>query len=178
MGGKDVDYKVDENGKFYRTEEQRDNSKNQDWVNANMCAYSYFPNYKGMQADGINTILPGEQPEEFRATLSETDKKILDAYGYETFADFLNPPPEENELWFPIYSYVNTLTADSAAGIASQKMDDIKKQWLPKVVMSGTSNFESTWNEYTTTLTTQADVKAYEDVLTQEVKRRVELLSK
>lgn len=57
-------------------------------------------------------------------------------------------------------------------------MDDIKKQWLPKVVMSGTSNFESTWNEYTTTLTTQADVKAYEDVLTQEVKRRVELLSK
>ena len=177
-GEKDVDYKVDENGKFYRTEEQRDNSKNQDWVNANMCAYSYFPNYKGMQADGINTILPGEQPEEFRATLSETDKKILDAYGYETFADFLNPPPEENELWFPIYSYVNTLTADSAAGIASQKMDDIKKQWLPKVVMSGTSNFESTWNEYTTTLTTQADVKAYEDVLTQEVKRRVELLSK
>ena len=177
-GEKDVDYKVDENGKFYRTEEQRDNSKNQDWVNANMCAYSYFPNYKGMQADGINTILPGEQPEEFRATLSETDKKILDAYGYETFADFLNPPPEENELWFPIYSYVNTLTADSAAGIASQKMDDIKKQWLPKIVMSGTSNFESTWNEYTTTLTTQADVKAYEDVLTQEVKRRVELLSK
>ena len=57
-------------------------------------------------------------------------------------------------------------------------MEYIKKQWLPKIVMSMTSNFESTWNEYTTTLTTQADVKAYEDVLKQEVKRRVELLSK
>lgn len=177
-GEKDVDYKVDEKGKFYRTDEQRTNNKNQDWVNANMCSYSWFPNYKGMQADGINTILPSEQPEEFRATLSDVDKKILDAYGHETFAQFLNDPPAENEPWFPIYSYVSTLTADSAAGIATQKMDDIKRQWLPKVIMSGTSDFESTWNQYTTTLTTQADVKAYEDALTQEVKRRVELLGK
>jgi len=98
--------------------------------------------------------------------------------GKETFADFLNAPPEENELWFPIYSYVNTLTSDSPAAIASQKMDDVKRQWLPKVVMSGASEFESMWNEYTTTLTTQADVKSYEDALTQEVKRRVELLGK
>lgn len=177
-GEKDVDYKVDENGKFYRTEEQRANAKDQDWVNANLCNYSYLPNYKGMQADGINTISPGEQPEEFRATLTDTDKKILDAYGYETFSDFLNAPPEENEPWFPIYSYVNNLTADSPAGLASQKMDDIKKQWLPKVIMSGASNFDSIWDEYTTTLTTQADVKAYEDALTQEVQRRVELLAK
>lgn len=176
-GEKDVDYQVDENGKFYRNDEQRANAKNQDWVNANFCSYSYLPSYKGMQADGINTILPDQQPEEFRSTLSETDKKILDAYGYETFADFLNPPPEQNGPWFPIYSYVSTLTADSPAGIASQKMDDIKKQWLPKVIMSETTNFNETWNDYTTTLTTQADVKSYEDTLTEEVKRRVKLLS-
>ena len=40
--------------------------------------------------------------------------------------------------------------------------------------MGKTNEFDSTWKEYQTTLTTQADVKAYEDSLTKEVKRRVE----
>ena len=57
-------------------------------------------------------------------------------------------------------------------------MDEVKKQWLPKVVMTGTSDFESTWNEYQTTLTTQVDVKAYEEELTKEARRRVELFNK
>jgi putative aldouronate transport system substrate-binding protein len=59
-----------------------------------------------------------------------------------------------------------------------QKMDEIKKKWLPKVIISKTSEFDSNWNEYQTTLTTQANVKAYEDALTKEVRRRVELVKK
>lgn len=177
-GEKDVDYKVDENGLFYRTEEQRNNAKDQEWARQNLCAYSYFPNFKGMQADGKNTISPAEQPGEFRATLTDTDKKILDAYGYQTFADFMNDPSdEENEPWYPIWSYVNNLNADSPAKIAYTKMDDIKKQWLPKVIMTDPSNFEETWDEYTKTLTTQADTGAYLDALTKEVERRIKEFS-
>lgn len=177
-GEKDVDYQVDENGKFYRTDEQRTQQKDQDWANQNMCPYSFFPQFKGMQADGINTVIPGEQPEEFRATLTDTDKKILDAYGYQTFADFMNDPSnEENEPWYPIWSYVNNLTADSPAKIAYTKMDDIKKQWLPKVIMTDPSEFDSAWDEYTTTLTTGADTEAYLDALNKEVERRIEEFS-
>lgn len=177
-GEKDVDYKVDDNGLFYRTDEQRANAKDQDWAQQNLCAYSYFPNFKGMQADGKNTISPAEQPGEFRATLTDTDKKILDAYGYQTFADFMNDPSdEENPAWYPIWSYVNNLTSDSPAKIAYTKMDDIKKQWLPKVIMTDPSNFDSTWDEYTTTLTTQADSQAYLDALTKEVERRIKEFS-
>ena len=177
-GEKDVDYQVDENGKFYRTEEQRTQQKDQDWANQNMCPYSFFPQFKGMQADGINTIQPAQQPEEFRATLTDTDKKILDAYGYQTFADFMNDPSnEENEPWYPIWSYVNNLTADSPAKIAYTKMDDIKKQWLPKIIMTDPSKFDSAWDEYTTTLTTGADTEAYLDALNKEVERRIEEFS-
>ena len=131
-----------------------------------------------MQADGKNTVSPAEQPGEFRATLTDTDKKLLDAYGYQTFADFMNDPSdEENEPWYPIWSYVNNLTADSPAKIAYTKMDDIKKQWLPKVIMTDPSNFDSVWDEYTTTLTTQADTGAYLDDLTKEVERRIKEFS-
>lgn len=172
-GEKDVDYEVREDGKFYRSDEQRQNNKDQDWVNRNMCPYSYFPSFKGMQADGINTVLPADQVEEFYATLTDTDKRILDAYGYKTFTEFLNVPDEKNEPWFPIYSFTNTLTGDSKAGIAHQKMDDIKKQWLPKVVMTDPNKFDEIWEEYTNTLTSNADIKAFEDANTEEVQRRV-----
>ena len=176
-GEEGIDYKVDEDGVFYRTEEQRSNAKNTAWTNENFCDYQYFPHFEGMLVDGINTVSPGEQPEEFYATLSEPDQKILDAYGYERFTDFLPEPAEELEPWFPIYSFTNLLSADSAAGIAKQKMDDIKRQWLPKVIITGTDKFEETWDKYVNELYTKADVDAYEEAVTGEVKRRVELFS-
>ncbi|MBE6054400.1 MAG: extracellular solute-binding protein [Clostridium sartagoforme] len=178
-GEKDVDYKVDENGLFYRTEEQRNNNKNQDWVTENLCMYTYMPQFRGLlESLDNNAVLPSEQPKEFYDSLSAVDKNILDKYGYEKFTDFMPEPPEKNHPWFPIYSFAGTLTAETPAGIAMQKMDEIKKQWLPKVVMSSTSDFESTWNEYQTTLTTEADVKAYEEALTKEARRRAELFNK
>ncbi|MFU7515198.1 sugar ABC transporter substrate-binding protein [Clostridium sp. HCS.1] len=177
-GEKDVDYKVGDDGLFYRTEEQRENNRNQDWVNENLCMYTYMPQFSGLLADGKNSVNPGQQPKEFYDSLKPVDKEILDAYGFTKFTDFMPEPAEKNQPWFPIYSFAGTLTAETPAGIAMQKMDEIKKQWLPKVVMSGGSDFESTWNEYQTTLTTQADVKAYEDALLKEAKRRAELFNK
>lgn len=76
-----------------------------------------------------------------------------------------------------MWTYANTLTADTPAGIAKQKMDDIKKQWLPQVVMASTDDFEKIWDEYQTTLKSEADLEAYEDAFTKEVRRRVELFS-
>ena len=45
--------------------------------------------YTGTLKDNINAIEPGNQPKEYYETLSDIDKKILDAYGYEKFPDFL-----------------------------------------------------------------------------------------
>ncbi|AGF58611.1 putative aldouronate transport system substrate-binding protein [Clostridium saccharoperbutylacetonicum] len=174
-GEKDKDYKVDDKGVFYMTDEQREHYKNQDWMQANQCRYSYFPQYgTGYLDDGINCIWPEQQQVEFEATLSDTDKKVLKGYGYKKWTDFLNVPAEKNEPWFPIYSATGAWSADDPQNMAMLKMDEIKKKWLPKVVMSSTNDFDSTWNQYQTTLTTQADIKAYEDALTKEVKRRVE----
>lgn len=176
-GEKDVDYQVDADGIFSRTQEQRDNNKIEEWRAKNVCNYSYFPQYTGLLEDNKNAVLPGQQPKEFYDGLSDVDKKILDAYGYEKFTDFLPEPAEKNQPWFPIYSFASTLTADSEAGIAMQKMDEIKKKWLPTVIMTEPSKFEDTWNEYQTTFIKEGNVKAYEEALTQEAKRRAELFS-
>ena len=176
-GEKDVDYFVDEDGLFYRNQEQRDNNKIEEWRTKNVCNYSYFPQYTGLLEDNKNAVSSEQQPSEFYDGLSDVDKKILDAYGYEKFTDFLPEPAETNQPWFPIYSFASTLTGDSEAGIAMQKMDEIKRQWLPQVIMTDTSKFEDTWNEYQETLINDGNVKAYQEALTAEARRRAELFS-
>lgn len=173
-GEEGVDYEVDDKGVFYRTEEQRNNAKDQNYVTNNFSDYNYFPTYGGMMEDGINAVSPGEQPDEFYATLSDLDRKILDAYGYKKWTDFLTPV-EENAPWYPIYSATNGWTASTPEGISKEKMTEVKQQWLPKVIMTSPDKFESAWNDYMDAYDSQVDVKAYEDALTKEVQRRIEV---
>ena len=172
-GQEGVDYQVDDKGVFSRNEEQRANSKDPDWVLANTGSpLVYFPHHEGMTADGKNALDPKEQPEEYLATLNDIDKKVLKAYGYTKFTDFLEPA-EENEPWFPIYTY--NFEPNKPETIARQKMDDVKRKWLPKVIMTSPAEFDKAWDEYQATLKESADIKAYEDALTEEVRRRMEL---
>jgi len=171
-GEKDLDYQVDAEGIFSRTEKQREDFRSVDFMNKNQDRYDWFPHYEGLMADGKNTVLPSEQPDEFYATLKPIDKEVLDAYGYKKWTDFLTPV-KENSAWFPLWSATNQWTADTAFGIAKQKMGDTKHQWLPKVVMAADGDFEKAWNEYMTVYDKEVDVKAYEDELTAEVARRI-----
>lgn len=171
-GEEGVDYQVGEDGVFYRNEEQRANKDDQEWVRQNLCTYSYFPHFEGTLTDQINAIEPADQPGEFRATLKETDTKLLDEYGYNNFLDFLNTDVE-NSPWFPMWSYTNTWTSETDYGIAKVKLDQIKHEWLPKVVMAPKADFDDVWEDYQTLLENEVDLEVYEEALTEEVRRRV-----
>lgn len=116
-GQEGIDYLVDDDGMFYRTQEMRDNSVDQNYINANYCYYSYFPNYEGMDHDGKNACNPGNQPAEFYESLPEPVKRCFDAYGVETYTQMLNPS-EENSPWFPMWSYSNAFTTETPWGLA------------------------------------------------------------
>ena len=53
---------------------------------------------------------------------------------------------EENEPWFPMYSYSNNIGTETAGGVACTKMGQTKHEWLPKVVMA--ADFDTEWNNY------------------------------
>lgn len=166
------DYYVGKDGVFYRDETQRANADNEDYKNKNLCTYDYFPHYEGTLADGINSCLPKDQPNEFYDSLSDTEQRVLDGYGYKTFMDFLSPA-DSNSDWFPLWSYSNTWTPDTEYGAAKVKMDTIKHEWLPKVIMAPVSEFEATWDKYMDVFTSEVDIEVYEDELTAEVARRI-----
>lgn len=172
-GEEGIDYEVDENGKFYRTEEQRANWRNVDWVDNNGLDYGYLPGYRGLLPDGINAALSHEQPEEFQSNLVDIDLEVLEAYGHEKWADFMDVQ-DPISPWFPIYTERNTWTNNDPAGVANQKMTEVKMKWLPQVVMGGPEKFEENWAAYMAEYDANVDVEVYEQTLTEEVKRRVE----
>ena len=140
------DYEVDEDGLFYRTEEQRTQWSDPTYQASHECAYSYMPQYHGTSEDGINANKPEEQTSEFFDTLPTPVVKVFEAYGATTFPELIGSVVESNGPWFPMYSYSNNMTTDTAGGVAWVKMGETKHEWLPKVVMA--SDFDSTWADY------------------------------
>lgn len=69
----------------------------------------------------------------------------MEAYGCKNYVDMLGTN-EKPGIWYPMYSYSNTLTNETDAGAVLSKMDEVKKKYLPRVIMS--QNFEVMWNWY------------------------------
>ena len=141
-----VDYLVDENGLFYRTEEMRENWKSDSYKAKHSCEYSYCPQWAGMSKDGINRMQPGEQPSEFIEGLAAPLRKCFEAYGVGTYSEFLGSEIVVNTPWYPLWSWSNNISSDTPGGVAWKNMGECKHLWLPTVVMS--KDFESDWEAY------------------------------
>lgn len=172
-GVEGVDYLVDDDGLFYRTDEIRKNISDPKYRADHLCFYSYLPQYGGTSDDGINANLPEEQPSEFFNGLAAPMQKCFTAYGAKTYPDLIGSVKEdvnETHPWFPMWSYSNNLDTSTPGGVAWTKMGETKHEWLPKVVMS--SNFDSEWENY---MKAYAECKP-EDFLNQmqeELDRRI-----
>ncbi len=145
-GVQGVDYDVDADGLYYRTDEQRQNWADTTYQAAHRCQYSYFPQWHGTSRDGKNANKPEEQPSEFMNDMSAPLKACFDAYGYTTYPQFIGSVVETNGPWFPMYSYSNNFTTETPGGVAWAKMGETKHEWLPKVVMA--PDFEKGWSDY------------------------------
>jgi putative aldouronate transport system substrate-binding protein len=145
-GVEGVDYNVDENGLYYRTDEQRIQWADTAYQAAHRCQYSYMPQWHGTSDDGINANKPEEQPSEFQNDMAQPLKDCFAAYGAGNYVDMIGSVVETNGPWFPMYSYSNNFTTETPGGVAWTKMGEIKHEWLPKVVMA--EDFEQGWAEY------------------------------
>ena len=168
------DYEVDENGLFYRTEEQRLKASDTAYKASHLCTYSYFPQYAGTSRDGINAMQPQYQPTEFFDGLSDDVKKCFEAYGAETYVDMLGSS-EAPGPWYPMYSYSNNMTTSTPGGMALTKMGEIKHEYLPKVVMA--EDFDAAWDEYMEAYES-CDPQAFLDEMQEELDRRMEEAAK
>lgn len=145
-GVEGVDYLVDEEGMYYRTDEMRMQCADTSYKASHLCDYSYFPQWLGTSRDEKNAMQPSQQTSEFFEGLAEPLVNCFTAYGAENYPDMIGSVVEENAPWFPMYSYSSAMTTDTAGGVAWTKMGEIKHEWLPKVVMA--EDFDAAWAEY------------------------------
>lgn len=167
-----VDYLVGDDGLYYRTQEMRDNSVDQSYINKNLCPYAYFPNYVGMDHDGINACNASYSATEFYEGLSDEVKECFDAYGVKTYVEFCNKT-ESNSPWFPMWSYSNNLTSDTPDGEVWLNMGEVKHEYLPQVVMA--DDFESAWEEYMEEYNKRCDIPTFLAGIDAEIQRRIDV---
>lgn len=145
-GVEGVDYLVDEDGMFYRTEEMRFQCSDSEYKASHLCEYSYMPQWKGTSRDGKNSMMPTEQKTEFFNSLAKPLVDCFEAYGAENYPDMVGSVVKEVGPWYPMYSYSNAMTTDTPGGVAWTKMGEVKHEWLPKVVMA--ADFDTAWADY------------------------------
>ncbi|MBR5422276.1 MAG: extracellular solute-binding protein [Lachnospiraceae bacterium] len=145
-GVKGIDYLVDEEGIYYRTDEMRSKVSDPSYKRNHLCMYEYLPQYGGTSDDGKNANFPSEQPSEFMNSLAKPLAECFAAYGAESYPDMIGSVHEKNKPWFPMWSYSNTIGTSTAGGIAWTKMGETKHLWLPILVMS--KDFDSDWEAY------------------------------
>jgi len=168
-GQEGIDYLVGDDGLFYRDDTMRANANDQAYINANSCPYAYFPNYAGMDHDGINACNASCQPKEFYDSLSDEVKECLDAYGAQTYVQLMNKS-EANSDWFPMWSFSNTFTSDTPYGLVWTNMSEVKHEYLPQVVMG-----QCTWDEYLKVYNERCDIPVLLEALDAEIQRRIDV---
>ncbi|MFS0862625.1 ABC transporter substrate-binding protein [Fredinandcohnia sp. 179-A 10B2 NHS] len=162
-------FEVDENGRYYRTDEQIELYANQEFKEEFGFQYFeyYWPRGNGMFSDG-NAWEPRRQAEVAQATYTDGDLAILKEYDAQVFSDLFSAP--DDRPWYPAWSA--TLEQGSPAQIFDQKKRDLQRKYFPELVLSEPSKFDSIWDEYVTKFR-ELDVEAYEKVMTDVVKQRV-----
>ncbi|CAM4464837.1 ABC transporter substrate-binding protein [Paenibacillus tarimensis] len=169
-GIKGETYSVDENGRFYLDDDQK--TKRDDPEFKRTFGFQYFeyswPRYgnNSLLADG-NAYAVGNQPEVASAGYTEGDKKILEAYGAQTFSGYFSKP--DNRPWYPAWS-INK-GQGTPEQMFGQKASDLQKKYLPRLILAKPGEFESIWNEYTGEFG-KLDAKGYEEFVTKIVKDR------
>ena len=171
-GEEGVDYSIDDQGLFYRTDDMRNKASDSEYKASHLCKYSYFLQWGGTSRDGINAMRPEEQTSDFFADLAQPVVDCFEAYGATTYPDMIGSTKDkEVGVWFPMYSYSNNMNTSTPGGTAWQKMGECKHKYLPQIVMA--SDFESAWSEYMTAYE-ECKPQDFLDEMQQELDRRIE----
>ena len=164
-GIKDEDYYI-EDGRLLMTEEQYKNTQDAAWKLENKAdaLFGNSPKKQGyimndIEIDGEvitagNCWEPGNQPEIVFGLMNDYDKEFLAAYGYQKYADFVNPPIElapYGEAWQIDYTPVDT---------EHTKFLQIQDQRLPEMIMGSPDEFDAKWDAFVEEIKPSADVFA------------------
>lgn len=169
------DYQLDKKGVPYCTPEQRKQHDDKTWQVHNKANlwFSEAPKLEGTFSDGNPTSM-GNVPGEYLATQKPEDVELFKAYKVSSYAEFMDPNPPENPVYFPAWQI--SPPDGSPAQFAWAKAQETYRKYLPRIIMSQPKDFDKQWNDYVTALG-KTNLKTYEGFIHQGIMDRVKTWS-
>ncbi|AZT91390.1 extracellular solute-binding protein [Caldicellulosiruptor changbaiensis] len=170
-GIKGVDYSVDKNGKMYLTDQQKKNREDPQYRRKRGLGYWWtFPHAYLKLQDG-NYREPGFDPDYVYKNFTSAEKKVLDAYKAKTFMQLpFTDPPLETPYGFAWE--INIPAERKDVTIAQQKMSEVRRKYLPRLVMAKPGEYDKIWNEFVKEFE-KTNYKVYEKFKTEIIKWKV-----
>jgi putative aldouronate transport system substrate-binding protein len=120
----------------------------------------------GRFSDG-NLVSPTLFDEYFDVRYRDYEKEILKNFGIKTFNDFYAPSyPAKYE---PGWAIRTKMPADFSGKIAVEQALELATEYLPKIIMAKTEDFDKLWNEYQDKLS-KLDLKSFEEQMTSKLR--------
>ncbi len=141
------DWQKDSQGRPSRTQEQRSQQEDNNWILHNKATLwqEEAPKMEGSFSDGYACSM-GNMPWEFQANAKPEDIELWNAYGVPSYAALVDPNPPANAGWYPMWQEVPE--DGSAAQLALSKLEGIQRRCLPDMIMGNPADFDAKWNSY------------------------------
>jgi putative aldouronate transport system substrate-binding protein len=176
-GREGEEYMVGSDGVFYKTQEQIEKWRNLEWQRWTY-GKEYWTNFLQIDSssviwDGLNNANPDYQPSIYRQVLRPQEVANLDALGADTEASIFPPADLRRSVYFPAWTI--NLPADSQEFITNQRMEDVRRKWIPLLIMAEEGEYNAVWEDYLAEYNAipQADRDAWRQYIQNEIDRRV-----
>lgn len=169
-GTEGKDWQYDENGKMYRTQAQRDATKDLQYqMQTGIGLTRGFPQNLGTAkySDG-NVWSPLFDGTEVNESYSAWDKEVLSAYGVDVFTELF----DESKASGYGFAWGMAPTDGTDAQVVETTLRDLMRQYLPKLILADEGEFETIWADYAKDYE-KIDYKVLEDHYTTVIKNRV-----
>ena len=166
------DWQRDEQGRPSRTAEQRRQQEDNNWILHNKAQlwFEEAPKMEGSFSDGFACVM-NNMPWEFQANAKPEDIEIWEAYGVASFAALVDKNPPPNAGWYPMWQLAPI--DGSEAAIALTKTEDVRRKYLPGLIMGKPEEFEAKWQAYVKEMN-DAGLSKYVEFMQQGLDHRVE----
>ena len=171
------DYQMDSEGRPSRTQAQRDQQKDPDWVQANRATLwaEEAPKLEGKMASGYTRSMD-DLAWEYALSQKAVDLELWEAYGVGSYAELVGAGCEKpNAGWYPMWQCNPSAENggfEEEAAVAMSGFETIQRKYLPQMIMGKPADFDKTWDEYCKLL--KPLTETYNKFMQQQLDHRVE----
>ena len=164
-------------GAAYRTQAQRDQQKDPNWLQKNRALLwaEEAPKLEGTMPSGYTRSMD-DLAWEYALSQKQVDLDLWAAYGVGSYAEFVDPNPPQNTGWYPMWQCNPSAENggfEEEAAVAMTGFETVQRKYLPMMIMGKPEDFDKTWDEYCSLLKPLTDV--YDKFMQQQLDHRVEV---